>query len=245
MTRVHRAVSGLALVLLFSACLERTEPTRILAREEHLRRQIEDLRSLVERAEKGALVPRDGAVIAIGEGLAQRLLRLALPREVVLHDRLRARLEKAEGRFRDKHGAVRFDGRVGWADDADLYDADVSADVAVFARFETVEVRPAGGMLVARIVPMGLEIQRLRVGGESRAARRLAETMAEQTPESLSALALPLTIPVAVEHELRFAGVEEGPLRLRSGTVPLRAVVRDASAHGGRLWIVLQVTAGS
>ncbi len=244
MTRVHRAVSGLALTLLLSGCLDRTEPTRILAREEHLHRQIEDLRSLVERAEKGALVPRDGAVIAIGEELAQRLLRLALPREVILRERLRARLEKAEVRFRDKHGAVRFDGRVGWAD-ADLYDADVSADVTVFARFETIEVHPGEGVLVARIVPMGFEIHRLRVGGDSRAARRLAETMAEQMGESFSALAFPLTIPVAVEHELRLAGVEEGPFRLRGGAIPLRVVVRDASAHGGRLWIVLQVTAGS
>ncbi len=249
MTLLHRVAPGLALALALgwplAACRDRTEPARVLAREEHLRRQIEDLRVLVDRAAKGVLVPSDGAVIAIGEDLAQRLLRLARPRVVVLHDRFRARLEKAEVRFRDKHGAVRFDGRVGWAEDADLYDADVSADVAVFARFETVEVRPAEGMLVARIVPMGLEIQRLRVGGESRAARRLAETMAEQMGESLSALAFPLTIPVAVEHELRFAGVEEGPLRLRGGAVPLRAVVRDASAHGGRLWIVLKVTAGT
>ncbi len=244
MTWLYRAVSGLALALLLSACRDRTEPARILAREEHLHRQIQDLRILVDRAAKGALVPPDGAVIAIGEDLAERLLRLALPREVVLHDRFRARLEKAEVRFRDKHGAVRFDGRVGWAD-ADLYDADVSADVTVFARFETVEVHPKEGMLVAQIVPMGFEIHRLRVGRESRAARRLAEGMAEQTGESLSALTFPLTIPVAVEHELRFAGVEEGPVRLRGGSIPLRAVVRDASAHGGRLWIVLQVKAGS
>ena len=92
---------------------------------------------------------------------------------------------------------------------------------------------------------MGFEIHRLKVGAESRAARRLAEGMAGAMADSLSALAFPLTIPVAVEHELRFAGVEDGPIRLRGGSIPLRAVVRDASAHGGRLWIVLQVKAGS
>jgi hypothetical protein len=246
---LHRAASGLALTLVLAslgaACRDRSEPVRVVAREEHLRRQIEDLRSLVQRAEKGALVPSDGAVIAISEALAQRLLQLALPREVVFHDRFRARLEKAEVRFRDKHGAVRFDGRVSWAGDADLYDAEVSADMAVFARFETVEVHPRQGTLIAQIVPMGIKIHSVNVGGESRAARRLAEAAAEQTAESLSALAFPLTIPVAVEHELRFAGVEEGPVRLRGGSIPLRAVVRDASAHGGRLWIVLQVEAGS
>ncbi len=245
MSLVHRGAAGLLAVLVFSACRDRDEPARVLAREEHLHRQIEDLRILVDRAAKGALVPADGAVVAIGEDLAEQLLRLALPREVLLGERFRARLEKAEVRFRDKHGAVRFDGRVRWAHDADLFDADVSADVTVFARFETVELHPKEGVLVAQIVPMGFEIQRLRVGGESRAARRFAEGVSEQLRDSLPALAFPLTIPVAVEHELRFAGVEEGPLRIRGASIPLRVAVRDASAHGGRLWIVLQVKAGS
>jgi hypothetical protein len=244
---LRRAAPGLTIALvlgsLLAACRDADEPTRVLAREEHLRRQIDDLRVLVDRAAKGTLVPRDGAVIAVSEELALRLLRLALPREVVLRDRFRVRLEKADLRFRDKHGTVRFDGRVTWAD-AELYEADVSADVTVFARFETVEVHRKQGVLVAQIVPIGFEIHRLKVGEESRAARRLAEAMAEQLKDRLSALAFPLTIPVAVEHELRFAGVEEGPLRLRAGAIPLRAVVRDASAHGGRLWIVLQVEAG-
>ena len=248
MTSVARAAPGLALSLalasLAPACRDRAEPARVLAREEHLQRQIEDLRILVDRAERGALVPSDGVVIAISEDLAQRLVQLALPREFVLHDRFRARLEKAEVRFRDKHGAVRFDGSVAWAEGADLYDADVSADVTVFARLETVAVHPKEGLLVAQIVPMGFEIQRLTVGGESRAARRLAESIAGEMAESLSALAFPLTIPVVIEHALRFEGVQAGPVRIRGGSVPLRAVVRDASAHGGRLWIVLQVEAG-
>ncbi len=199
---------------------------------------------LVDRAAKGVLVPSDTAVIAISEDLAWRLLQLALPHEVVLHERFRMRLEKADLRFRDGHGAVRFDGHVRWLQDADLYDADISADMTVFARFETVEVHPKEGVLVARIVPIGFEIHRLKVGEESRTARRLAEGMAGQVKESLSSLAFPLTIPVAIERELRFAGVKEGPLRLSGGAVPLRVVVRDASAHGGRLWISLQVEAG-
>lgn len=238
------AAACLALASALPAC-RRDAPTRVLAREEHLHRQIEDLRELVGRAEKGALVPTDGAVIAISEDLAHRLLQLALPREVVLRDRFRARLERAEVRFRDKHGAVRFDGRVGWVEDADLYDADVSAEVTVFARVEAVEVQPKEGMLVAQIVPIGFEIHSLRVGGPSRAARRLTEAMAEQMADGLSALAFPLTIPVAVEHELRFAGTSADAVRLAGASAPLRAVVRDASAHGGRLWIVLQVTLGS
>jgi len=233
------------LLVAATACRDRTEPTRVLAREEHLHRQIDDLRALVDRASKGVLVPEDGVVIAISEDLAHRLLRLALPRDVVLGDQLRARLERAEVRFRDKHGAVRFDGRVDWVDSPDLFDADVSADLTVFARIETVEVHAQEGVLFAQIVPIGFDVHRFMVGDESRAARRLAESMAKQLKGHLAALAFPLAIPVAVEHELSFAGVADGPLRLRAGAIPLRAVVRDAAAHGGRLWIVLQVEAGA
>jgi hypothetical protein len=244
---VRRQGPCLALVAVLATlapgCRQPGEPTRVLAREEHLRRQIEDLRFLVERAEKGTLVPAEGALIAISEDLAWRLLQLALPRDVVLGGRYRARLEKAEVRFRDGHGAVRLDGRVSWSEQADLYDADVSADVTVFARLEAVEVDHQRGVLVARVVPIGFELHRLTLGEESRGARRLAEGVAVEMAENLSSLSFPVTIPVAIEHELRFSGVSDGPVRLQAGSIPLRAVVRDAAAHGGRLWIVVDVRA--
>lgn len=192
MSRVARASArrsalgqalALAVATLLPACREGGGPTRVLAQEEHLRRQIKDLRFLVERAEKGALVPAEGAVVVVSEELAWRLLRLTLPREILLRGRYRARLEKAEVRFRDRHGAVRLDGSVSFMEDADIHDAGLSAELTVFARLETVEVDAAQGVLVGQIVPYGFELHRLRLLEDNRAARRLAEGVAEEMSE--------------------------------------------------------------
>jgi hypothetical protein len=52
-----------------------------------------------------------------------------------------------------------------------------------------------------------------------------------------------VTIPVAFERELRLGGRDAGPLRYRAATLPLRFVVKDVSAHGGRLWLSVAVEA--
>jgi len=218
-------------------------PERVLDLESHLSRQVADLRTLVERAEKGRLVPTDGLIVAVREDVVRRMAQLALPREQVVQERFRVRLERADVRFRDRHGAVRLEGRVGWADDADLYRADVFVDLIVFGRIDTAAVDPKEGTLTVEIVPIGFEIQRVNVGEGQPTVRQLAEGVARALPESLSALRSSVTIPVAFERELRLGGRDSGPFRFRPASLPLRLVVKDASAHGGRLWISVGVEA--
>lgn len=218
-------------------------PARVLDLESHLTRQVADLRALVARAEKGRLVPRDGLVVAVREEVARRMAELTLPREEMVEDRFRVRLERADVRFRDRHGAVRLEGRVGWADDADLYRADVFVDLTVFGRIDTVAVDADEGTLTVEVVPFGFEIRDLNVGEGQPTVRQLAEGLARALPEGLSALGAKLTIPVAFEHQLRLGGREEGPVRYRQAVLPLRLVVKDAAAHGGRLWVSVGVEA--
>jgi hypothetical protein len=218
-------------------------PPGVLDLESHLTRQVADLRALVKRAEKGGLVPTDGLVVAVREDVVQRMAELALPREEIVGGRFRVRLERAEVRFRDRHGTVRLDGRVGWAGDADLYRADVFVDLTVFGRIDTVAVDPKEGPLTAEMVPIGFEIRRLNVGEQQPTVRQLAEGLARALPEGLSALRSTVTIPVAFEHQLRLAGRESGRFRFRPASLPLRLVVKDASAHGGRLWVSVGVEA--
>jgi hypothetical protein len=212
-----------------------------VAREEELLRQIQDLRFLVERAERGALVPTDGLVVAVSERLALQLVELALPRDVVVQDRFRVRLEKADLRFGDRHAMVRLDGSVTWAEWTDLFDADVSVELTVFARIDAAPVEHARGTLAMKVVPVGFELHRLTLGEESPTARRLAEGLAAALTGSLSALTFPISIPVALEPQVRSAGIEAGPVRVKPASLPLRAVVKDVAAHGGRLWLSLQV----
>ena len=85
------------------------------------------------------------------------------------------RLERADVQFRDRHAGVRLEGRVGWADDADLYRADVFVDLTVFGRVDAVAVDAKEGTLTVDVVPIGFEIQRLNVGERQPTVRQLAE----------------------------------------------------------------------
>ncbi len=216
-------------------------PQRVLDLESHLSRQVADLRLLVDRATKGSLVPTDGLVVAVREDVVRRMAELALPREQVVQQRFRVRLERADVRFRDRHGAVRLEGRVGWADAGDLKRADVFLDLVVFGRIDAAAVDPREGSLTVEIVPIGFEIQKVSVGEGQPTVRQLAEGAARALPESLSGLSTRVTIPVAFERELRLDGRDSGALRYRPASLPLRFVVKDVSAHGGRLWLSVAV----
>jgi hypothetical protein len=240
-TRVR--LLGLVAGALAAGCGQ-APPERVLDLESHLARQVADLRTLVERAEKGRLVPADGLVVAVREDVVRRMAELALPREEIVQG-FRVRLERADVRFRDRHGAVRLEGRVGWADDADLYRADVFVDLTVFGRIDTAKVDAKEGTLTVEMVPIGFEIRRVNVGEGQPTVRQLAEGVARALPEGLSALRSTLTIPVAFERELRLAGRESGRFRFRPASLPLRLVVKDASAHGGRLWVSVGVEAAA
>jgi hypothetical protein len=243
--RGARLALALGAALTLAACDDPEAPYRVVAEEENLTRQVEDLRGLVERAEKGTLVPRDGIVVSVSEALVQELIQLALPREDVLEERFWVRLEKAEAHFEDGHGAVRLEGRVEWLDDTFGFRGDVAADLTVLGRVEAVAADTKQGTLTARVVPYGFEIHRLRVGEERPRTRRLMGILGRALPEALSTLSTRLTIPVAFERELRLEGLEAGPVRVAPATVPVRVAVREATAHGGRLWVVLEVDAGA
>jgi hypothetical protein len=244
--RAGRAISswllGLAAGAVTVGCGE-APPQRVFDLESHLSRQVADLRTLVERAEKGRLLPADGLVVAVREDVVRRMAELALPREQVVQQRFRVRLERADVRFRDHHGAVRLEGRVGWADEADLKRADVFVDLVVFGRVDAAAVDPKEGTLTVDVVPIGFEIENVSVGEGQPTVRQLAEGVARALPANLSSLSTRVTIPVAFERELRLDGRDSGPLRYKPATLPLRFVVRDVSAHGGRLWVSVAVEA--
>lgn len=233
---------GLVAGALAAGCRE-TPPQRVLDLESHLARQVSDLRALVARAEKGRLVPTDGLIVALREDAVRRMAELALPRDEIVQRRFRVHVERADVRFRDGHGALRLEGRVGWADDADLYRADTFVDLTVFGRVDVGAIDPKRGTLAVDLVPIGFEIRRLNLGEGQPTIRQLAEGVARALPEGLSALRSTVTIPVAFEHELRLDARESGPFRLRAASLPLRFVVKDASAHGGRLWVSVGVEA--
>ena len=215
-------------------------PQRIMAMEMVLNRQIEGLRELVDRAEKGTLLPRDKLVVSVHEDLVKEVAQLALPREQIV-DKYRIVVEKIDVRFRDRWGSVRMDGRIGLAGEQK---EDVYADVAIFGFLDAVEVDPETGTLKGQVRPIGVELQKLEVFGSRIGVRQIVESLALQQAGRLNKVTFPLTIPVRLENKIRINGTTEGPVRLQSAEFPLRITVADVIALDKKLWVFLDVQAG-
>ncbi len=224
---------------------EAVEGPRAIISPEHLNRQIEDLRHLIEEVERGELLPRDRLLVAVDEQTVRDLARLGLPREedvVGTGGGFRVRIDAVDVEFRDGHGLVRLDGEVyrttGPPDD-------VFAELAVLGRVDRVEVDEESGRLRGQVTLIGLEFKRIGVFGESAVRRQLLEGLAGLNPQILSLLSDSLVLPVHLEREVRIPGTgDKGPVRIQPARFPLSAAVTDVLAFDRRLWIVLDVSAG-
>jgi hypothetical protein len=246
---LRQAVLGVAFALALtlaavSGCRGGDKPRRVLAEEEHLLRQVEDLRLLVARAERGSLVPTSGLVVVVDEGLAEQIVQLTLPREHTIERRFAARIERAVVRFSEGHGLVQLHGRVRWLGEGVTASGDVSADLTILARVGAVRADPSAGTIKAEVSPFGFEIHELRIGEKSPATRRFVEGLAAALPGALSSFTTALTLPVAVEHQFLLPKMEAGVLRIPEVSVSVRGSVVEAEAHGGRLWIALRLDVG-
>jgi len=236
------AVFLLAAAVVTGACRTDPGPQRVIAQETALGRQIEGLRELIATAERGSLIPSDRVVIAVDEQLVRALAQLALPREEVIGDRFRVRLEKADVRFRDKWGSVRLDGRVRPAEGSG---GDVFAELSVFGLMDAVVVDPATGVLSGKVTPLGFEIRRVGLYGDTATGRRMLEAFGRTRLQELSSLTFPVSFPVRLEQEISLGGLADGPVRIHAAKVPLEFSVRDVSAHGQRLWVTVDVRGGT
>jgi len=206
-----------------------------------LQQQIEGLTRLARSTEKAGLLPKDKLVVAVSERLANNLARLALPQEQIVAGRYRVRLEKADVRFRDEQGSVRFDGRIG---DSAGADQEFFAELTLFGIVDTVEVDRRTGVLRCNVAIVDFAFERFDGYGDSEMGRLLLAQLGRQGVDVLKTLAFPIEIPVRLEQEILLKGVAgEGPVKLRPASLPLRLSVADVAAHAGRLWVAVDVTA--
>jgi hypothetical protein len=218
---------------------------RAIINPEHLRRQVEDLRGLIEAAKRGELLPRDRLLVAVDEQTVRELSRLGLPREQAVvgsGGRLRVRIDAVDVEFRDGRGLVRLDGRVYQTTGPP---EEVFAELGVLGRVDDVAVDDETGSLRGEVTLIGLELKRVGLFGEGALRRRLLETLAGLNPQVLSLLSESLVLPVRLEREVRTGGTGEGgPIRIQPARFPLTARVTDLLAFDRRLWVVLDVSAG-
>jgi hypothetical protein len=204
-------------------------PAGVLARRAVLERQVAELTRLLPAAEQGGLLPKDKLVVAISERMANALLRLALPREQVVGGRYRVRLTTAEVRFRDEHGSVRFDGSVG---PVDAYAGETTTGLALFGVVDAAEVDRETGVLRCNVSIQSFELTGSDVSGLG--------------TDVLKALAFPIAVPVRLEQQVEVKSVAgDGPVQIEAASLPLHLAVTDLAAHGGRLWVTVDVAAGT
>jgi hypothetical protein len=233
----------LGFVLLFvSGCSE--GPQAIIS-PDHLERQIEDLRGLIQAAGEGSLLPADQLLVGVDEQTVRDLARLALPREETIvgsWGRLRVRIDSVDVEFRDGHGVVRLEGQVHRTSEGP---EQVFAELAVLGRVDSVEVDEESGGLRGRATLIGVEVKQVGLSGEGTVARRILETLAGLNPQILSLLSESLVLPVKLEREVSIRGTgDRGPVRIEPARFPLSAKVTNILAFDRRLWIVLDVGVG-
>jgi hypothetical protein len=234
-----RAVAGFAAVLavLLSECRKDEGGGELHAQTAVLEREVEGLRELSSRLERGesALAPED-VVVGISDAMVQEILSAQLPFEAKA-DKFSVVLSQAEVAFKGSP-AVTLRGTIALQDRPNL-----SGEVEAIGALEHIEVDAGSGTLRAKVAVdhidllkmAGLE-QFLSGGTVDELARTVRMQLAGQIPE--------IQIPVKVEQGVALPTVTDGPVRLQGATLPLAVSVSGVLAGQGLLWIGIKVELG-
>jgi hypothetical protein len=202
-----------------------------------LEREVEGLRQVVERLERGEpWLPVDDIAVAVEDTLVRDLIAAQLPLDLDI-DRFHLRLSAADVQFLGSP-VVRLSGRLQVRDQPGL-----SADVTMLGALEDVRVNQAAATLTARVSADHLAIgeatglsQLLSGATLDEVARTVRLEIGNQLPA--------IQIPVKVQQQIDFAPVTDGPVRIGGARLPLEVAVSQVSAARGRLWVSVSVRPG-
>lgn len=239
MTGGRLAATVVAVATLFAAACDRAYDGGgdLRAQRVVLEREVEGLRAIVQRLERGEpLLPADDVAVAVDEGLVRDLLLAQLPFEADV-DRFHVRLTDVDVQFRGSP-TLQLRGRLQVRDQPD-----VTAAVTLFGALDDVRVDAASSRLRATVAADHLAITDatglaayLSGATLDEASRQVWIAMRDRLPE--------LRIPISVRQELDLPAVAEGPVRLAAARLPLDAAVSQVVAGEGRLWISIRITPG-
>lgn len=203
-----------------------------------LRREVEGLRQVVERLERGQpMLPERDISVGIDDTLIRDLIVAQLPLDVDA-GRFHLTLTDASVQFRGSP-VVRLTG--------DIYLREqpaVAAAVTLVGALERVEVDETASTLRAHVVADHLEIDEAR-GLARYLSNDLLEEAARLVRREIAAQMPPLQIPVVVRQQIDFAAVTDGPVRVAGTRLPLEVAVSQVTAARGRLWVSVRVTPGA
>jgi hypothetical protein len=238
--RISRARAALAAGAIAMACAPgctRSEPPEAtLARSTAAfrRAQIANLEALIAKAEKGEVVTSDQIAIGISEDVMKSVLGASLPREVVVADRLRVRIESAVPVFRGSVAGLVFRAT------ASSLDVDgASATLEIGGTLE--QFRFENGRLLAPVSLAHFTVLESSVGNlASDALQHLVQSNASLIQDAIP----PLEIPVHIEQSIKIGGLTSGAVVAKPGALPLEITVSQVIPVNQRLWVLLKAKAG-
>ena len=234
---VARALAFILVALTLAGC--GGGGPRARAEAKALGRQAETLRNLIAAVETDQAFSSKHVTLGISQELVRDLLQLTLPVETEAAPDLRVRLETAQVAFAGGESRVTLRGRVSRASSPATF-----ADLVVHGGLHRFEVGEPAGHVRARVALDRVEVRQ----AESEGLRRdLVEAVLDGLgAPTLDALALqipPLAIPVRFERALELEAVSAGPFEIAPGSLRFRVALAQVVALGGRLWVLLEVSA--
>jgi hypothetical protein len=231
-------VAAILAVLLFVRTYKgRSGGGALHARRAVVQREVDGLRAVVARLEKGeAFLPEADVAIALDDTLVRDLLAAQLPFEIDV-DRFHVRLDRAEMTFRGSP-LVTLEGTI-----APLEQPTLSGAIRVLGSLTNIAVDSASGSLRASVTVDHVDLKTaaglegfLSAGALDELSRQIRVAVADRIPE--------VVIPVSVQQQIELPAVTEGPVRLDGATLPLQVAVSQVLATNGRLWVAVHVEAG-
>ena len=207
------------------------------ARQVVLRREVEGLREIAARLERGEpMLPKDDIAISIDGALVRDLITAQLPFELDV-ERFHISLREADVLFRGSP-VVKLRGTLFLREKPEYV-----AEIAVIGALEGIEVVQATGNLTASIAVDHLGIE--QAGGLEKLVSRAtldegARTIRLQLRESLPKLQIPVKLQQAVD----LPAVTSGPVRIDGATMPIQVGVSAVVATRDVLWISVHFAPG-
>ncbi|MEP7117783.1 MAG: hypothetical protein ABI880_09380 [Acidobacteriota bacterium] len=225
--------------VLLSGCSHDPLPSRQLHEQAVvLRREVEGLRVVVQRLERGEpMLPLDDVSVAIDDTLVRDLIGAQLPLDIDV-SRYHLTLTEVAVQFRGSP-VVRLSGRLQVREQPSL-----SAVVTLVGALDRIAVDDGSSMLSAHVSADHLEIHE---------AVGLAQYLSDELLDDIGRLIrleiadqLPtFQIPITVRQHIDFAAVTDGPVRIAGSRLPLEVAVSQVTAARGRLWISVRITPGA
>jgi hypothetical protein len=236
-TRARALGVSLGLALLAGGCGGNKGAGELHARKKTLEREVQGLREVVSRLERGEPgLPAGDVVIAVEDGLLRTLLEAQLPLEADV-DRFHVRLDKAEVAFRGSP-LVNLEGKVGLRDQSGL-----ESEMRLLGALVDIRLDPATGTLLAAIAVDHIDLKKV-AGLEQLLSGATLDDLARTLRLELASRLPAVAIPVKVEQRIELPALTSGPVRIAGASMPLEVEVSQVLAVRGTLWVGVRVKAG-